>query len=69
MKSETMKSEAWRLVFTGVSLTCVTGAALFVLVAINPKDATYGGIPWAYAAGSALLAVAFNRAAAWTARR
>ena len=63
-----MKSDAWRLVFTGLSLTCVTGAALFVLVAVKPKDAAYGGTPWVYAAGSAVLAVAFNRAAAWTMR-
>lgn len=64
-----MKSEAWSLVFTGLSLTCMTGAALFVLMAINPKDAAYGGIPWAYAAGSVVLAVAFNRTAAWASRR
>jgi len=41
-----MKSEAWRVVFTGLSLTCVTATALFVLVAVNPKDAGYGGMPW-----------------------
>lgn len=63
-----MKSDAWSLVFTGVSLTCVTAAALFVLVAIYPKDAAFGGMPWVYAAGSAVLAIAFNRAAARSAR-
>jgi len=63
-----MKSEAWRLVFTGLSLTCVTSCALFVLMAINPKEAVYGGMPVAYAAGSAALAVAFNRAAVRAAR-
>ena len=41
-----MKTEAWRVVFTGLSLTCVTATALFVLVAVNPKDAaTYGSTP------------------------
>ncbi len=60
-----MKSEAWSLVFTGLSLTCVTSAALFVLVAINPKADVYGVTPLVYAGVSALLAIAFNRAAAW----
>ena len=64
-----MKWDAWSLVFTGLSLTCVTSTTLFVLVAINPKDATYGSTPLIYAGGSAALAVAFNRAAAWAARR
>lgn len=64
-----MKWDAWSLVFTGLSLTCVTSTALFVLVAINPKDATYGSTPLIYAGGSAALAVAFNRAAAWASRR
>lgn len=64
-----MKWDAWSLVFTGLSLTCVTSTTLFVLVAINPKDATYGSTPLLYAGGSAALAVAFNRAAAWAARR
>lgn len=63
-----MKSEAWRVAFTGLSLTCVTATALFVLVAINPKDAAYGGAPWVYAAGSAVIAVVFNRVAARAAR-
>ncbi len=64
-----MKWEAWSVVFTGLSLTCVTAVVLFLLVAVNPKDAAYGSRPLYYAAGSALLAVAFNRASAWAARR
>jgi hypothetical protein len=64
-----MKWEAWSVVFTGLSLTCVTAVVLFVLVAVNPKDAAYGSMPLWYAAGSALVAVAFNRASAWAARR
>ena len=63
-----MKWDAWSLVFTGLSLTCVTSAVLFVLVAINPKDATYGTTPLIYAGGSIALAVAFNRASAWALR-
>ena len=57
------------LVFTGLSLTCVTSAVLFLLVAMNPKDASYGTTPLIYAGGSVALAVAFNRASAWAARR
>ena len=64
-----MKWSAWSVVFTGLSLTCVTAVVLFVLVAINPKDAAYGSTPLVYAAGSAIFAVAFNRASAWAARR
>lgn len=63
-----MKSEAWSVVFTGLSLTCITAAALFVLVAVNPKDAAYGTTPLVYAAGSAVLSVILNRAAAWVSR-
>jgi hypothetical protein len=64
-----MKWDAWSLVFTGLSLTCVTSSTLFVLVAVNPKDATYGTTPLIYAGGSAVLAFAFNRASAWANRK
>jgi len=65
-----MKMEAWRVALTGLSLTCVTATALFLLVAVNPKDAaTYGSTPLVYAAGSAALAIAFNRGSAWLQRR
>jgi hypothetical protein len=65
-----MKTEAWRVVLTGLSLTCITATALFVLVAVNPKDATtYGSAPMIYAGGSAALALVFNRASAWLLRR
>jgi len=65
-----MKTEAWSVVFTGLSLTCITATVLFVLVAVNPKDAaTYGSGPLVYAGGAAVLAIAFNRASAWAARR
>jgi hypothetical protein len=64
-----MKWEAWSVVFTGLSLTCVMAVVLFVLLAVKPKDAAFGSMPLYYAAGSAVVAVAFNRAAAWAARR
>ena len=33
-----MKTEAWSVVFTGLSLTCITATVLFVLVALTqPK--------------------------------
>ena len=64
-----MKWDAWSVVFTGLSLTCVTAVVLFLLVAINPKDASYGSMPLSYAAGSAIVALAFKRASVWAARR
>jgi hypothetical protein len=65
-----MTWDAWSVAFTGLSLTCVTAVVLFLLVAINPKDAAaYGSTPLVYAAGSAVVAFAFNRASAWAARR
>lgn len=64
-----MSADAWSTVLTGLSLTGVTATALFVLVALNPKDATYGSTPLAYAAASALLSLVFNRAAAWASRQ
>jgi len=64
-----MKWGAWSVEFTGLSLTSITAVVLFVLVAFNPKDAVYGSTPLVYAAGSAISAVAFNRASAWAARR
>ena len=57
-----MKWDAWSVVFTGLSLTSVTAVVLFLLVAINPKDAAYGTKPLFYAAGSVIMALAFNRA-------
>ena len=65
-----MKTEAWRVVLTGLSLTCITATVLFLLVAVNPKDATtYGSSPMIYAGVSAALALAFNRASVWLLRR
>jgi hypothetical protein len=64
-----MKWSAWSVVFTGLSLTSIMAVVLFVLVAINPKEAVYGSTPLFYAAGSAISALAFNRASAWAARR
>jgi len=64
-----MKWDAWSVVFTGLSLTSVTAVVLFLLVAMNPKDTAYGSLPLFYAAGSAVIALAFNRASVWAARR
>ncbi|MFM8986532.1 MAG: hypothetical protein ACKONH_10835, partial [Planctomycetia bacterium] len=60
-----MKWGAWSVAFTGLSLTSVMGVVLFFLMFINPKEAAYGSMPLVYAAGSAMSALAFNRAAAW----
>jgi hypothetical protein len=64
-----MRWEAWSVVFTGLSLTSVTAVVLFLLVAINPKDAAYGLMPLSYAVGLVIVALAFNRASAWAARQ
>ncbi|MFM9011744.1 MAG: hypothetical protein ACKON8_12990, partial [Planctomycetota bacterium] len=64
-----MKWDAWSVVLTGLSLTSVTAVALFFLLATNPKDASFGSAPLFYAGGCAVMAVAFNRASAWAARR
>lgn len=69
IRSLIMKWGAWSVVFTGLSLTSIMAVVLFVLVAINPKDASYGSTPLIYAAGCAVSALAFNRASAWAARR
>lgn len=60
-----MRSDAWGLVFTGLSLTCTTATVLFLLVAMNPKESAYGASPLIYAGVSALTALVFNRASAW----
>ncbi|MEM7809907.1 MAG: hypothetical protein AAF532_00315 [Planctomycetota bacterium] len=60
-----MNSDAWKLVLTGLSLTCVTSATLFFLVSVNPKDESYGTAPLIYAGLSIVGAIAFNRAAAF----
>lgn len=59
-----MKSEAWSIALTGLSLTCVTASALFVLVAVNPKDEVYGAAPLLYAGVAAVGAFVLNRLAA-----
>jgi hypothetical protein len=69
MRRLIMKWTAWSVVFTGLSLTSIMAVVLFFLVWMNPKDAAYGSTPIVYAAGSAISALAFNRASAWAARR
>ena len=63
------ESDAWGLVFLGLSLTCITATALFLMVTVNPKDSAYGSTPLIYAALAAFAAVAFNRAAVWVNHR
>jgi hypothetical protein len=46
-----------------------TAFVLFLLVAINPKDAAYGSMPLFYAGCLVIVALAFNRASAWAARQ
>ncbi|MDX1929762.1 MAG: phytoene/squalene synthase family protein [Pirellulaceae bacterium] len=56
--------QAWHAVYLGLSLTLIMAAALFVLVYINPKDASYSYLPLLYSGGSLLCAFVFNRLAA-----
>jgi phytoene synthase len=44
-----MNKDARYLAVLGVSLTCILGAALFILVGIKPKDSeAYSSLPWIY---------------------
>ena len=60
-----MNSDAKYLAYLGLSLTAIMGAALFVLVGVNPKQEAYDSMPWIYAASC--VAVAFLTG--WAARR
>ena len=53
-----MKKEARYIATLGISLSAILAAALFVMVAFNPKDAvTYSYLPWIYAVGCAIAAL------------
>jgi len=53
-----MKNNASYIATLGISLTSIVAAALFVIVALNPKDAeSYGYLPWLYFGGCALTAI------------
>ena len=54
-------SQARASVCLGLSLTAVMAAVLFVLVYVNPKDASYGLLPLVYAAVSILFAIVMQR--------
>lgn len=53
-------TRAWResasSVVFALALTAVLAATLFVVVALNPKQAVYGNLPWYYAGFCALVA-------------
>ena len=53
-----LQPRSWRettsSVIFALALTCLLAATLFVIVAINPKDAIYGNLPWYYAGFCAL---------------
>lgn len=57
-------SQAKHAVYLGLSLTSIMAAALFMMVFVNPKDASYSYLPLVYAGGSLLGALLFNRLAA-----
>lgn len=51
-------------VYLGLSLTSIMAAALFMMVFINPKEASYSYLPLLYSGGSLICGVLFNRLAA-----
>lgn len=57
-------AQAKHAVYLGLSLTSIMAAALFVMVFVNPKDASYSYLPVVYAGGSLLSGLLFNRLAA-----
>lgn len=63
-RSMSTVGQAKHAVYLGLSLTSIMAAALFVMVFINPKDASYSYLPLAYSAGSLLCGIVFNRLAA-----
>jgi uncharacterized membrane protein YhdT len=57
MKSATTSwRDALSTVLFALSLTAVLAAVLFILVALNPKEATYNNLPWYYAGGCLIAA-------------
>jgi phytoene synthase len=57
-------AQAKHVAFLGLSLTAFMAAALFVLVAVNPKQAAYSNLPLIYSGVSVCFALVFNRLAA-----
>ncbi len=53
-------TRSWRETASSVvfalALTAVLAAALFVVMALNPKDSVYGNLPWYYAGFCAVAA-------------
>jgi hypothetical protein len=60
-----MNNDAKYLAYLGLSLTSIMGAALFVLVGVNPKQEEYQLMPWIYSA----ICVATAFVTGWAARR
>jgi phytoene synthase len=58
--TETGLNQSRHAVYLGLSLTSFMAAALFVLVYINPKDASYGWLPIVYAAAAVVTGGIFN---------
>ncbi|MEE2937633.1 MAG: phytoene/squalene synthase family protein [Planctomycetota bacterium] len=57
---ELIMNDAKYLFYLGISLTAFMGSALFLLVMLNPKDATYATLPLFYAAACLGVGVATN---------
>ena len=52
--------DAKYLAYLGLSLTSFMASALFVMVAMNPKDPSYSALPFIYAGGSVVIGIVTN---------
>lgn len=60
ISKEQKMRDAMYLAYLGVSLTSFMGSALFMMVAMNPKDPSYAGLPILYAIGCAGIGIVTN---------
>ena len=60
ISKEQKMRDAMYLAFLGVSLTSFMGSALFMMVAMNPKDPSYAGLPIFYAIGCVGIGIVTN---------
>ena len=57
---DSVMKDAKYLAYLGLSLTSFMASALFVMVAVNPKDPSYSALPIIYAVGCVVIGIATN---------
>ncbi len=60
--------EAWHVVTFGLTLVLIVATVLFVLVGLNPKQESYGHLPWVYAGLSIIGAAILWQVSGWFAQ-